>query len=90
MARGAQLSRKMITLTQTVRIPENRKVVITVPPDVPTDDEVQIVVQFKTPQASFQEKIAQLSLCANDALFLEDLNAIQRDFSELDQTDWER
>jgi len=79
----------MITLTQTVRVPANRKVTITIPSEIPTENDVQIVVQFKVPSESFQEKIAQLSTCMQDPLFLEDLKAVQDDFSEIDKIDWE-
>ncbi len=78
----------MQTIKRVVKVPADRELRIKLPDEATADEEVEVVVLFKTSRASFDERIAAVRQAAMDPLFLADLNEVSEDFKYADMDEW--
>ena len=79
----------MEAIKQIVRIPKNHEVKIKVPPYLPENEIMEVILIARRSTDSFEEKIEELRESTKDNLFLEDLKAIANDFEKVDLEAWE-
>ncbi len=73
----------MEAVKQIIRIPKSHEIKIKVPPELPENETVEVILITKK-QVSFKDKIGKLKKAAKDKLFLEDLKEISEDFKAVD------
>lgn len=79
----------MIALRQIKRVPKNHKIVIDVPDSIDENQIMEVILLCKEMPASDKaNKIAQLKLCQDDPLFLNDMQAVSDDFINVDNEAW--
>ena len=79
----------MEAIKQIVRIPKNHEVKIKVPPYLPENEIMEVILIARRSTDSFEEKIEELRESTKDNLFLEDLKTIANDFEKVDLEAWE-
>ena len=80
----------MIALRQLKRVPKNHQIIIEVPDTIDENQMLEIILLFKTtPKNTKADKIAQLKNSQSDALFLQDLQAMNDHFSDIDTEEWQ-
>ena len=80
----------MIALRQLKRVPKNHQIIIEVPDTIDENQILEIILLFKTtPKNTKADKIAQLKNSQSDALFLQDLQAMNDHFSDIDTEEWQ-
>lgn len=80
----------MIALRQLKRVPKNHQIIIEVPDTIDENQMMEIILLFKTtPKNTKADKIAQLKNSQSDALFLQDLQAMNDHFSDIDTEEWQ-
>ena len=80
----------MIALRQLKRVPKNHQIIIEVPDTIDENQMMEVILLFKTtPKNTKADKIAQLKNSQSDALFLQDLQAINDHFSDIDTEEWQ-
>ncbi len=80
----------MIALRQLKRVPQNHQIIIEVPDTIDENQMMEVILLFKTlPKNTKADKIAQLKNSQSDALFLQDLQAMNDHFSDIDTEEWQ-
>ncbi|KCZ73010.1 hypothetical protein ANME2D_00069 [Candidatus Methanoperedens nitroreducens] len=74
----------MEAIKQVVRIPKDHEIKIKVPPEVPENETIEVILIIKKRQDDFKEKIRELKKAAKDDLFLKDLKELSEDFRSVD------
>ena len=78
----------MEAIKHIVRAPKNHEVRIKIPPYVPENDLVEIILILRKKPSDFERKINELKTAMNDELFLSDLREVSEDFEKIDLTEW--
>jgi len=79
----------MEAIKHLVRAPQNHEVSIKIPPYVPENDLVEIILILRKKPDDFERKINELKAAMNDELFLSDLREVSEDFEKIDLAEWE-
>ncbi len=79
----------MIALRQIKRVPKNHKIVIEIPDSIQENQMMEVILLCKEiPRNNKADKLAQLKNSQHDPLFLEDLQTISDDFTDVDSEAW--
>ena len=78
----------MEAIKHIVRAPQNHEVRIKIPPYVPENDLVEIILILRKKPNDFERKINELKTAMNDELFLSDLREVSEEFEKIDLADW--
>jgi hypothetical protein len=79
----------MEAIKHFVRAPQNHEVRIKIPPDIPENDLVEIILILRKKPNDFEQKINELKTAMNDELFLSDLREVSEEFEKIDCEEWE-
>ncbi len=79
----------MEAIKQIVKIPKNHEIRIKIPPHIPENEIVELILIIKKSPNSFKQKINELKEAMKDDLFLDDLREVSEDFKAVDLEGWE-
>ena len=79
----------MEAIRQIIRTPKNHVIRVHIPPHIPENELVEIIVIVGTQQPEFERKINALKSAVQDQLFLDDLEEVSQDFAAIDAEGWE-
>jgi predicted nucleic-acid-binding protein len=79
----------MEAIKQIIRTPRNHEVRIKIPPYIPENDLVEIILILRRKPNDFEQKIDLLKTAMNDELFLNDLKEVAAEFENIDNEGWE-
>lgn len=79
----------MKAIKQIVKIPKSHEVKIKIPPNVPENETMEVILIFKEKSDSFEKKIEELKKAVKDKFFLEDIKTVSEDFKVADLEDWQ-
>lgn len=74
----------MEAIKQTLTVPKSRELRIKLPANAIADEPAEIIVLFRVKPTGLAKKIAELESAAQDALYLADINEVQKDFQFAD------
>jgi hypothetical protein len=80
----------MLSIKQTMKVPKDRELRITIPDEIGEDEIVEVTISSKATSQILQSKIDALKSAATDKLFMEDLKDTMSDFSSIDMENWQR
>jgi hypothetical protein len=75
----------MQVVKQIVTVPPSREIRIQLPEEAAAHEEAEVIVLFKSSQASSSDKLAAMQEAAVDPLYLADLNEVAEDFRHADR-----
>lgn len=79
----------MEAIKQIVKIPKNHEIRIKIPPHIPENEIVELILIIKKSPDGFKQKIDELKEAMKDDLFLDDLREVSEDFKAVDLEGWE-
>jgi hypothetical protein len=79
----------MEAIKQIVKIPKDHEIRIKVPPYIPENEIVEVILIIKKSPDSFNQKINELKEAMKDDRFLDDLREVSEDFKAVDLEGWE-
>ena len=74
----------MQVVKQIITVPPSRELRIQLPDEAAAHEEAEVIVLFKSSQASFTDKVAAMREAAADPLYLADLLEVAEDFQYAD------
>ena len=75
----------MQVVKQIVTVPPSRELRIQLPEEAAAHEEAEVIVRFKSSQASSSDKLDAMREAATDPLYLADLNEVAEDFQHADR-----
>ena len=79
----------MEAIKQIVKIPKDHEIRIKIPPYIPENEMVEVILIVKKSPDGLKQKINELKEAMKDDLFLNDLKEISGDFKAVDLEGWE-
>jgi len=79
----------MEAIKQIVKISKDHEIRIKVPPYIPENEIVEVILIIKGSPDSFKQKINELKEAMKDDRFLDDLREVSEDFKAVDLEGWE-
>ncbi len=74
----------MQAIKQTITLPASRELRIQLPETASPNEQVEVIVLFRTASTSYEEKCAAMRQASSDEMFLADLNEALDDFEHTD------
>jgi hypothetical protein len=77
-------------LKKKAQVPASRKITIKIPPQVPVNTSIEIVVSSEAPRGSeeYRQKVSLMQQARDDKQFQADLHEVIGDFKDLDAEHW--
>jgi len=79
----------MEAIKQIARVSRDHEIRIKVPPYIPENEIVEMILIIKKRPDNFNQKIGELKAAMKDELFLNDIRNISDDFEMIDLQRWE-
>jgi hypothetical protein len=70
----------MDAIRQIVRIPSDHELKIKIPEYIAENELMEVILLIKSKKRTFEDKISRLKEAVKDPMFLEDMNAVNKDF----------
>ncbi|GAB6283527.1 MAG: hypothetical protein STSR0008_23010 [Ignavibacterium sp.] len=80
----------MEAIKQIMKVSKDHKIIMTVPPYIPENEIVEMIMIIKKRPDSFNQKIKELKEAVKDELFLNDIEDISEDFKVVDLQGWKQ
>ncbi|MCI0471879.1 MAG: hypothetical protein L0Y73_09485 [Candidatus Aminicenantes bacterium] len=79
----------MEAIRQIIRIPRSHEVKIKIPDYLEEDELMEVLMLVNMGKRSYKDKILDLQEAVKDPDFIEELEAVNRDFENVDMEGWE-
>ncbi len=79
----------MEAIKHYIRTPENHQFLINIPPYVPENEVIEVILILKRRPSDYEQKINAMKKAMSDSVFLSDLEEVHADFAAIDAENWE-